>query len=303
MTQTTPRVIFNLEGTKVMNADRKKSLSLAHKVLSDILKAPLSLNETRIMIAIHDKTLNFGKTIDILPISQISEITGINKGDCSRIIKRLHSFGMIIRLGKTITLVCDTPNWNIKRDGTRSGWPERKLNVVPTNEEIDKLVPSPTDVGTITKKKLVAEQDSVDTGDSSGDLISSSVSQNLNFPIMSQSMADAIPLTQQLYDQIKEFDPKFKIRSRKGIEGKEWLGEMEKIIRIDERSPDQIRQVLKYIATREQNGWCWQDVILSPSKLRQKYTQILAQVQRKKGSFGLSNTVEDTKRLIKEMGL
>jgi len=83
-------------------------------------------------------------------------------------------------------------------------------------------------------------------------------------------VSDAVALCDYLADLIEENG------SRRPQVSKRWVDEMEKILRLDGRSANQVRAAI---------SWCqgdafWKANILSPTKLRQKYDQLRLQAQR-----------------------
>ena len=105
--------------------------------------------------------------------------------------------------------------------------------------------------------------------------------------VITTTMAEAIPLAQLMYDSILIIDPKFKTPKLS-----KWADEIEKLIRIDCRSPGEIKSVIEWVY---QDSF-WRGNILSGGKLREKYTQLLAKMQSKSGSAGRFTNGEDFRR-------
>lgn len=107
--------------------------------------------------------------------------------------------------------------------------------------------------------------------------------------VITPTMSEAIPIAQLMYDKILIIDPKFKASESK-LKG--WAADIEKLIRLDARSPDEIKAVVEWVYQDQ----FWKGNILSGGKLREKFTQLLAQTQRKNGNAGRFTNGEDFRR-------
>ena len=61
-----------------------------------------------------------------------------------------------------------------------------------------------------------------------------------------------------------------------------WVTEMEKLVRIDEHTPDEVRRAIDWThrADPSSNGAWWQDKVLSPQALRRHYPKLQRQARR-----------------------
>jgi hypothetical protein len=107
--------------------------------------------------------------------------------------------------------------------------------------------------------------------------------------VITPTMSEAIPIAQLMYDKILTIDPKFKASEAK-LKG--WAADIEKLIRLDARSPDEIKAVVEWVYQDQ----FWKGNILSGGKLREKFTQLLAQMQRKNSNNGRFTNGEDFRR-------
>jgi DNA-binding transcriptional ArsR family regulator len=74
--------------------------------------------------------------------------------------------------------------------------------------------------------------------------------------------------------------------SKRPIVTDKWISEMEKLIRLDSRTPQQVENCIKW----SQSHGFWRTVILSPNKLRTKYDQMRLQAEgerRNKSASGI----------------
>lgn len=81
-----------------------------------------------------------------------------------------------------------------------------------------------------------------------------------------------------------------------------WISDMERIIRIDKRSPKEIFDLMKWIDADN----FWSVNILSPSKLREKYDNLILRSKagkRKEFKSRSNHTYEDPAQLARERGL
>jgi phage replication O-like protein O len=87
---------------------------IANELLDEWVLLPLSGREFRILIAIVRKTYGFGKKQDILSISQISEMTGIDPRNTKRVVRLLVKERMITRDGMVTAIQKDHDLWRMK---------------------------------------------------------------------------------------------------------------------------------------------------------------------------------------------
>lgn len=81
--------------------------------------------------------------------------------------------------------------------------------------------------------------------------------------------------------------------SKRPIVTDKWISEMEKLIRLDNRTPQQVENCIKW----SQSHGFWRTVILSPNKLRTKYDQMRLQAEgerRNKSANGLEEFLQGT---------
>lgn len=85
-------------------------------------------------------------------------------------------------------------------------------------------------------------------------------------PTNKQFMSDSLEyeLANFMLGKILVLNPNFKKPNMQ-----KWAADMDKILRIDKREVEEVKEVINYIYS----GW-WKDKILSPSKLREKYDML-----------------------------
>lgn len=107
--------------------------------------------------------------------------------------------------------------------------------------------------------------------------------------ILTETETLAIPLINLMYDEIRKLDTGFN-RSKKQLSDGEWLQSMDKLIRLDKRDPKEIEKLIKWVY-RDQ---FWKANILSPKKLREKYSQLKVKMTTGKGSdMSISDSLKE----------
>jgi hypothetical protein len=85
-------------------------------------------------------------------------------------------------------------------------------------------------------------------------------------------------LTTYFFEKLKEINPKIKKPNLK-----KWTEEISHLIRTDERSPEEVRQVIDYIAEQHKNPkreFTWSKAVMSPEKLRKHFAAIWLEMTR-----------------------
>jgi|HubBroStandDraft_2_1064218.scaffolds.fasta_scaffold00031_41 hypothetical protein len=95
--------------------------------------------------------------------------------------------------------------------------------------------------------------------------------KNIKEPCDSVASAsnDAVSLCSFFIEQLKKLKPDIKLNT------KNWEQDFDKILRIDKRCPERLRQMIEWI----HNDGFWKTNILSPGKLRKQYDRIELEMQ------------------------
>lgn len=101
------------------------------------------------------------------------------------------------------------------------------------------------------------------------------IKKNQDKKIDSPSFLSANKLVSLLFEKIKSIHPKHKQPNHD-----KWTDEMEKMLRIDERSESEIIQCIEHIYSAEDTFWA--GVIKSPTSLRNNFDTIFLQMSQKK---------------------
>jgi hypothetical protein len=120
-------------------------------------------------------------------------------------------------------------------------------------------------------------------------------------PDESASMKEARGIAEDLLDAICTWDETHKYNARKpSIES--WVKDLEKAIRIDKRTPEQLTWMISYLfrAKRESVNSFWAPNIQSGKKLRDKFDTIKNQIIRERKTKGNGRTFEGAQQKHRE---
>jgi phage replication O-like protein O len=89
----------------------------ANEIIEEWIKTPLTVRQLKVLIAIARKTYGYGKKTDVLSISQISEMTGIDQRETKRTMSELAGMKMVSRDGMKTGIQKDHDLWTIHFKG------------------------------------------------------------------------------------------------------------------------------------------------------------------------------------------
>lgn len=105
-------------------------------------------------------------------------------------------------------------------------------------------------------------------------------------------------VTSFFYESLKSLNPKLKKPDLN-----KWAIEIDRMMRIDERSEEEIRTVIKYVIHQHDNpssdGFRWSNNVLSPEKLRKHFAQLWALATQKSAP---AKTKKTLRQAVEEMG-
>lgn len=70
---------------------------IAHELMDAIIRAPLSKRQYKVVFAVIRKTYGYNKKTDDMPLTQIIEMTGLDKGNLSKTINELEAMSVITK--------------------------------------------------------------------------------------------------------------------------------------------------------------------------------------------------------------
>jgi len=222
------------------------------------------------------KTYGWKKKEEIISIKHFTEVTGLSAVHVCQSVKKLKAMNMIVVTEKG-NKRCE---YGINKDfETWKLLPKKVTSIEPPKDStLSELLPKkvilPKKVTTVTEKGNKYEEKSID--------IYKKIKKK---KILQTFLSDSIEiglseffvglLDQRQYPWNKKGKPDLQA----------WAIEFDKIIRIDGRPPDKIRQVLKWC----QSDLFWQDNILSPIKLRKQWAQLELKMRKATNSQPLSS--------------
>lgn len=231
---------------------------IENELLEAICRTPMSNYEHRIFWAVYRKSEGFHKKSDWISNSQIVNKTGIIKQDVSKTLKRLNERNMISRDGKLLSIQKDYELWKLPAKVTNKS-NQNKLQELPKE---------------VTKVTQIGDKSNLYGGIQNNKLIQKKILQKKSPNSIFSDASIEVKLSYHLLERIREKDSNYK---NPNIQ--EWARNINLLIRIDRRTPEEIIQVIDWC----QNDSFWHTNILSTAKLREKFTQLYLKMNKEKG--------------------
>jgi len=224
----------------------------------------LTKTESAIFEVIERKTFGWHKNNDWITQSQIVKELKIDRFRVSKAVKKLTEKNMItnnkIKKKKIIGIQVDFSKWKLSEQTTNM-LSELTTKYKTNNKMLSKQT---TDVVSIDNRMLSKQTHTKETITKDNNIYS----ERKFYPEKSIE----VRISKYLYKKIKEKDEKFRVPNHQL-----WAKYIDFMIRIDNREPEEIEKVI---------DWCqedsfWSSNILSTSKLRDKFTQLLLKMKDK----------------------
>jgi len=234
-------------------------IEIANEIVEALMRINLSAYESRVLWFVFRKTYGWQKKLDWITLSQFSKEIGLDRRLIHRAIKRLSSKKMIIIERDDGYKI----RYGFQKNYAKWKVSSKEMIVINTDDRVSskemielssKQIPTKETITkeTITKDKRVFNNDSKE-----------------------------MKLSTLLFKLILERNP-----NHKKPDLNSWAKEIDKMIRIDKRLPDEIEAVIRWCQTDAGSGngkWGgWQSVILSISKLREKYDTLYLKMNSSK---------------------
>ncbi|RJQ28387.1 hypothetical protein C4565_03730 [Candidatus Parcubacteria bacterium] len=239
---------------------------IANELLEACIKAKLSGLELRLMLFIMRKTYGYQKKDDFVSLTQMAGITGASKARCSQVIGRLASIHVLTvtenlnGIGKKYMINKDFDKWlTVPKNGNRSqnaSLPFSKSVTLPFSK-----------MGTTKERRKETIQKKED---------------------IYVETSDEVRLSRLLLTFILQNKPTHQF-SHTPPNIQTWAADVNKMIRIDKRPPEQIEEVLRW---SQADAFWWKN-ICSATKLRKQFDRLEADMQ----SQGRRHCIEDLPRL------
>lgn len=228
--------------------------SIANDILEHLCRTRINGEARQILDFIIRKTYGYKKKFDFISLSQFVEFTGLKKNTICRGINKLRAMNLLFITQKENAVA----------------------NLYEFNKNFDEWKPLPKK-GTLPKKRIVVTQKG-NNHSPKRDI----QKKKANITKERRRVTDQDRRLAELFvEQIKQNIPQFK---EPNIE--QWAGELNKIVRIDGRTYEQVEWLIKWA----QKDSFWQANILSPAKLRKQFDRLVIEVKRvaAKKSSGLN---------------
>lgn len=215
--------------------------AIANEIMDALISANLSGHELRLSLLIMRKTYGYNKCEDSIALSQMERATGLGKIRCSQVINRLQLMKIVTvteninGIGKKYKFNKDFETWDTVTEKCNS---YRKVK------------------STVTEKRNRPLQKTDTTKDK--------VQKTLLQKTFSSSEIQ-FQLADLLLREIRKRNPNHKEPNLQT-----WARDIDLMIRRDKRDPPTIRAVIEWC----QKDSFWQNNILSPGKLREKFDQL-----------------------------
>ena len=115
---------------------------IANELLEAIIRAPLSKRELMIVLAVVRKTYGYGKKTDDISLSQLAQMTGVDRSNVSRAINDLAAAGVLSkrqgRYGQVLGLDKNYQKWAVAKSATRCQNDNRAVAKTATTKDNSK---------------------------------------------------------------------------------------------------------------------------------------------------------------------
>ena len=253
----------------------KPNFTQIPNIIFEYWMAVLTHAEFKLLLCICRKTFGWHREYTHISLKKLEEMTGISRGKIPEMMKTLIDHGLVIKLER------------ISEDGD-SASNEYSINVL--DEEVgDQVVtsgdppitsgdhgshlrrPPPPEAHTYKELKKEDKEKEI-TSEVKKSVISAEAEEIYDFFLSS----------------LKERKPDFKEPNKK-----RWLIDIDLIIRIDKRSPENLKTIIKWIGSNN----FWKGVILCPSSLRGNLDRLETQIEASKEI----DIIEENKTFVRDM--
>ena len=268
---------------------------LANELVEKLSCIKLGGREFRLLCVVIRKTYGYGKKEDWISLSQMADMTNLDKANCSRLVDSLVKRQILTsrKRGHDRLLGINTQI---------DQWQEKKQRVVKNDNKVVK-----NDNKHCQKRQQNRENDNHNRHINNKDNLKDNVPAHVETMMVDQPIADQSTMVSQNRQQktktrkpvyrFTEADMAFALYMAQCIDAvngteekrrnlKNWAEELRKMREIDGRNPEQIAAVF---------SWCnqddfWQNNIQSPATLRKKFAMLNGKCLKASGKhFGMNN--------------
>ena len=264
--------------------DRKTEsefLQIPSEVLTHLIKAGLSGTEWAVVLAILQETTSQKAKTVFISLQEFHELVGLDEEAIRKGLKNLRSRNILIQ--ESIPSFHRSASWRFNFD--RASWnrvlrrhaPLRQHTVTAQGGVVREHTP-PYAVGgrEVNEKEKDAAEGETRKGSATLfiDINTNNNNKNKTTSQAGQS-AEALSLADQLRTAVRIRDPRSRAARTENLST--WARDVELLIRIDKRTPEEIGRVIDWC---QQPGGFWGPNILSGRKLREKFDTLSGQMLR-----------------------
>ncbi len=271
------------------HAQCRDSLEIGSDVVSRLIQAGLSGTEWSLALAVLQQVNCRGEKAVSISLREFHELIGLDQEAIRKGLKTLREKNLLVRNEPpSFTMPA---SWSFNEDWQSWVTPAskrvlRQHTPPPTHTES----PSPAQRGVLSEHTVsfsLAPEVHANAREKPKEsaVPASATMNNINTPVVSFQKSKsssrsspstaAINLAGQLRDAVRVRDPKARAARTEDLTG--WARDIDLLLRIDQRSPDEIRRVISWC---QLPGGFWGPNILSGRKLREKFDTLSGQMMR-----------------------
>jgi hypothetical protein len=270
-------------------------LQIPSEVLKHLFRAGLSGTEWTLALAVLQETTSRNEKVLFISLREFHELVGLDQEAIRKGLKNLRSRSILCQ--ESLSSFHRSASWRINLDW--ASWhrvlhqhtPQRQHTVEPREGVLrERTPPYAEGAREVSKNKKDAVEKDLQKP-SATMFININTNNNKKNKTTSQVevSAEALSLAEQLRSAVRIRDPRSRAARTENLSI--WARDIELLIRIDQRTPEEIRRVIDWC---QQPGGFWGPNILSGRKLREKFDTLAGQMLRvnHRGSNGnTANTI------------
>ncbi|MDR2241842.1 MAG: replication protein [Providencia alcalifaciens] len=245
---------------------------IANELLESLSCCNLTVRQLRVMLAIIRKTYGFGKKVDRISDSQLADVSGLSRQNVNKSKKELISMNYIILDGNKIGVNKEVSAWKNQSRDSVSNLKTKNVSSLETNE-VSRLE---THKRNTLKKKEITNISSENSNESSDRPSEKVLMVKPDAAVSSPKgnkwgNADDLKAAQWIYSQVLIVSP-----TTKEPNWSTWANDIRLMRQLDGHTHQDICKMFKW--ANKDSFWC--SNILSPAKLREKWTTLVIQNQQ-----------------------
>jgi len=259
-------------------------VAIANELIEVLSRIKLNGTQFRIILAILRATYGYNRKYHHISDGFLSKVTGINQRQINREIQRLIKMD-IIKLydtgsytqARVIGIQKDYSKWKTEINDYSSDKSDSTDKIDSTDKLVEEHLTNQS-VGVLSNQSDIKN------------IYKNKYKDNIKiYPEGSIEMS----LTLELVYMMKQNNPN--VRTPKNLN--KWAAEIDKMIRLDGRTPEDIRRVIYF----SQKDPFWQCNILSTKKLREKFDQLYLKCKNAKVQYINSDEFESFRQVLEKV--